>query len=59
MALNDGFCDKMDLRPLEVVPQRIPSAEHKNLVVNTGFPEIINDRILKAARGEEVDKIPV
>ncbi|CAG9332958.1 unnamed protein product [Blepharisma stoltei] len=49
----------MELQPLDSIPQRISSSEYKSLHTNTGFPAILNDRILKAAHGEEVDKIPI
>ena len=39
--------------------ERAPSTGYLSLQHSTGFPELANDRILKAARGEPVDQLPV
>ena len=47
----------MDLQVATSLPARIPTSSYPQ--VNNNFPPLQNDRLLQAARGNPVDKIPV
>lgn len=47
----------MELVVLDSLPERVPTSAFP--LVNKNFPVMLNTRLLKAARGEEVDRIPV
>ena len=47
----------MELPVAQNIPPRIPTVNYP--ATNKNFPSLQNDRLLRSARGQEVDKIPV
>lgn len=49
----------MELQVLSQVPERAPSSGYLAGAGNTSFPELLNKRLVDAAKGNEVDSVPV